>query len=86
MDALRIVRRIYDNLGWPAAFDLPDADCPGDYLWGRVEAYWREPDQTFITVLYLLLLGRPADAEGVAAFCAAWRWAPCAPRWCGESH
>ena len=71
MDALRIVRRICDNLSWPAAFDLPDPDCPGDYIWGRVEAVWREPDQTFVTILYLLLLGRTADAEGVDAFCAS---------------
>ena len=70
MDASRIVRRIYDNLSWSAAFNAPSTPSAGE-VWRRLEALWREPDRTFAALLYPLLLARPADAEGVAALRAA---------------
>ncbi len=66
MDASRIVRRIYDNLNWSAPFELPGL-CPPEEVWRRLHALWRKPDRTFVVRLYPLLLGRPADAESLAA-------------------
>jgi hypothetical protein len=37
----------------------------------QIEALWKEPDEAFVTDLYLVLLGRPADVVGATALCSA---------------
>jgi len=66
MDANDLARRINDNLHWShlGANELGD-------LWPQIEALWSEPDESFVSGLYLVLLGRLADPEGMAALCGA---------------
>jgi hypothetical protein len=74
MDANDLARRIHDNLHWSRAVDREsfagEADRPKD-VWTQIEALWEEPDESFVSELYLVLLGRPADAVGMTALCSA---------------
>jgi hypothetical protein len=73
MDAIDLARRINDNLHWSragAVGPLDGEDRPLD-LWAQIQALWGEPDESFASGLYLLLLGRMGDPEGMASLCRA---------------
>jgi hypothetical protein len=73
MDATDVARRIHDNLRWSRAGEQESLDKevrPKD-VWGQIEALWPESDESFVSGLYLMLLGRIPDAAGMAALCQA---------------
>jgi hypothetical protein len=73
MDATDVARRINDNLLWSRAGEQESLDGevrPKD-VWAQIEALWPESDESFVSGLYLVLLGRLPDAAGVTALCQA---------------
>jgi Domain of unknown function (DUF4214) len=73
MDATDVARRIHDNLHWSRAAeqDSLDREARPKDVWGQIEALWPESDESFVSGLYLVLLGRLPDAAGLTAFCQA---------------
>ena len=73
MDASDLTRRIIDNLNFsPAdAPELLDDDAPKADLWPEIKALLQQPNEAFVRGMYLLLVRRPADGPGLAAYCEA---------------
>jgi hypothetical protein len=76
MDAAALARRIYDNLEWAETIGS-DAPVSGlgfpDFFWSRLQDLWAQPTDVFLNGIYLLLLRRPPDPQGLATHRAALR-------------
>lgn len=73
MDANDLARRIHDNLYWHetvAKSESHDDEKPLS-LQAQIRAIWSQPDEVFACSLYLTLLRRMPDAEGMASLCGA---------------
>jgi hypothetical protein len=73
MDANDLVRRIHDNLHWheTVANNSLQAEEKPMSLKAQIEAIWSQPDEVFACGLYLALLRRMPDPEGMTSLCGA---------------
>lgn len=73
MDANDVARRIHDNLYWHetvAKNSRHEEEKPLS-LQAQIRAIWSEPNEVFACGLYLALLRRMPEAEGMASLCGA---------------
>ncbi|HBI45539.1 MAG TPA: hypothetical protein DDY78_22200 [Planctomycetales bacterium] len=73
MNAADVARRIHDNLHWSRAGEkeLLDGNGRPKDVWAQIEALGPDSDESFVSGLYLVLLGRAPDATGMTALCQA---------------
>jgi hypothetical protein len=68
MDKTQLVNRILDNLAWATSVGEPPSPVRSAELWPEIVKLWSRSDEEFVRGLYILLLKKEPDPEGLASF------------------